>query len=206
MRPLLTLATFLTLSVSVQAQINGALVLKRHNTVVQRYYTYHNITFINQEGQTITGIIAGGTKDSVLLRFYDVRRGINAWGLPTWDTIAAIPMPYAISDIKYIVRNRTGLNYDADGTILISAGVVLQVLEIVNGAYLHQPFKDWFSSWSALTSVGLIGLGAWLLSLDSKRYHVGHRFHLEYYTFPAPVPQPLNAPQHYKSVAPPITD
>lgn len=207
MRHPLLLATFLTLAVAAHAQINGALVLKRHNTVVERYYTYRGITFIDQQGQRITGVIAGGAKDSVYLRFYDVRRGINYWGLPTWDTIGAMPMPYALSDIKYVIRTRTGLNYGADGTILISAAVVLQVLELINGAYLHQPAKDWFTSGSALTSIGLAGLGAWLLTLQSKRYRLGHTYHLEYYGFSAPGAPPPPLPKvPMKSVAPPIKD
>lgn len=208
MRPLFLLATFLTLAAATHAQINGALVLKRHNTVLQRYYTYRGITFVNQEGQRITGVIAGGSPDSVYLRFYDIRRGVNYWGLPTWDTVAAIPIPYALSDIKYVLRTRTGLNYEADGTILISAAVVLQVLELINGAYLHQPAKDWFTSGSALTSLGLAGLGAWLLTLQTKRYRLGRRYHLEYYGFATPgaAPPPPLPKTPMKSVAPPIKD
>lgn len=183
MKPLLTLVTFLTLHLAAHAQINGVIVLKRHNTTIQRYYTNRGFTFINQEDQRISGVVAGGAKDSIYLLFYDVRRAVNYWGLPAWDTVAAIPVPYALSDIKTVIRDRTSLNYTADGSILIGAAVGLQVLELVNGAYLKQSSKNWFSSGSFLTSVGLAGLGAWLLTLQTKHYRLGKKYHLEYYSF-----------------------
>jgi hypothetical protein len=183
MRPLLTLATFLTLHLATHAQINGVIALKRHSITIQRYFTNRSFTFIDQGGQRVTGVVAGGSRDTIYLRFYDIRRGANYWGLPTWDTLGNVPVPFAFSDIKEVVRDRTGLNYEADGSILIAAALGLQVLEVVNGAYLHQAARSWLSGGSFLTSVGLAGLGAWLLTLQTKHYHLGKKYHLEYYGF-----------------------
>jgi hypothetical protein len=187
MRLPLLLASLLALHLVAHAQIGGVVVLKRHNVTIQRYYTNRSsFTFINQDGQRITGVVAGGAQDTIYLRFFDVRRGMNYWGLPTWDTLANYPVPFAISGIKEVVRDRTGLNYAADGSVLIAAGVGLQLLEVINGAYLHQSARDWLTGGSFLTSVGLAGLGAWLITLQTKHYHLGKKYHLEYYGFSAP--------------------
>ncbi|TDW99581.1 hypothetical protein [Dinghuibacter silviterrae] len=187
MRFPILLTFLLTLHLATHAQISGVIALKRHNVTVQRYYANRSsFTFINQDGQRITGVVAGGAKDTIYLRFYDVRQGVNMLGLPTWDTLTNYPVPFAISEIKEVVRDRTSLNYAADGSILIAAGVGLQVLEVVNGAYMHQDAKDWLTGGSFLTSVGLAGLGAWLITLQTKHYRIGKKYHLEYYGFSAP--------------------
>ena len=190
MKTLLTLIVLLTLHGVPFAQFTGVLVLKRHYKTIERYYPGTTITFINQDNQQVSGIVTGGAKDTVYLRFLDVRQGLNQWELPGLDTLRDFPMAYDISAIKSIIRTRNHLNYAADGAVLIGAAVGLVVLEVVNGAYLHQSSREWLSAGSLITAAGLAGLGTWLITLQNKHYRLGKKYHLEYYGFtPGPTPK-----------------
>jgi hypothetical protein len=86
------------------------IVLKRHQKTIQRYFPGRTITFINTEGQRISGAVTGGAKDSIYIRFYDVRQGISQWGLPALDTLRDVPLGYSFAAIKTVIRERTHLN------------------------------------------------------------------------------------------------
>lgn len=186
MKILLTLAVFLSLSLLTHAQLNGVVVLKRHHKTIERYFEGKSIEFINQDGQRISGIITGVVKDTLLLRFIDVQQRTNYWGLPSMDTLREVPLAYAFSDIKTVVRTRTHLNYTADGIILIAAGAGLLIISAVNTAYYKEPVSDVASGAVLASSVGLMALGTWLITLQTQHYHLGKKYHLEYLGFTTP--------------------
>jgi hypothetical protein len=176
----------LCIGLTAQAQLNGVVVLKRNDHTIQRYFEGRSITFINQDDQQVEGIITGAVQDTIFLRFYDVRRVYSQFGLPALDTIHNISLAYSFSDIKTVIRVRDKLNYVADGSILMAAGVGVLVLGVFNGAYMHQPAKDWLSSGNIWAFLGLTGFGFWLTQQSERHYHLGKKFHLVYYGFPKP--------------------
>lgn len=186
MKILPALAFFLALSSFTQAQLNGVVVLKKHHKTIERYFEGKSIEFINQEGQHVSGLVTAVVHDTLMLRFIDVQQRANYWGLPTMDTLREVPLAYPFSEIKTVVRTRTHLNYTADGIILIAAGVGLLVVSAVNTAYYKEPASDFASSTVLYTSLGLVGLGTWLITLQTKHYHLGKKYHLEYLGFTAP--------------------
>jgi hypothetical protein len=186
MKILLTLIAVLTLAASTQAQLNGVVVLKKNRKTIERYFEGKSIEFITKYDQHVSGLITGVVKDTLLIRFIDVQQRANYWGLPTMDTLREVPLAFAFSDITTIVKVRTHLNYTADGIILMAAGVGLLVVDAVNTAYYKQPASDMFSGADIYISLGLIGLGAWMVSLQVKHYHLGNKYHLEYLAFTAP--------------------
>ncbi len=183
MNRLFVLLALLTLHPATNAQLNGIIVLKRNNTTLQRYFEGKSIEFINSYDQPISGLITKVVKDTLYLRFLDIRQGVNYWGLPTMDTLKEVPLAYAFSDIKTVIVHRTHLNYVADGVVLIAAGVALLVVSAVNTAYFKEPIRDVASAGDLIGAGALAALGAWLITLQTKHYHLGGRFHLDYIGF-----------------------
>ena len=71
-------------------------------------------------------------------------------------------------------------NYQADGTILIVAGVGVLVLNVVNGLYTNEKAGSWVKTSGWITAGALILGGILLKRARYKNYSIGKKFTLHY--------------------------
>lgn len=183
MKALLSFLVCLCCWVSLRAQLNGVLVLKRNEITIERYYPGKQFTFINRDDQSITGVIDRVEKDTLYLTFYQERRVTNDLGMFGTDS-SAIHLAYSFNDIKTVVKYRDKLNYVADGVVLIAAGALCVVIGVVNSIHFQESAGSYAGIGGA--GLGMAILGYWLTRQAERHYHLGRVFHLEYYGFPTP--------------------
>ena len=96
------------------------------------------------------------------------------------DSVFVNGQPFHIKEIKTIRYERTKLNYQADGLILMIAGGGVLLLGAVNGMYRGDPASEWYTPASYITAGALLGLGFFLIKSQYKKYHLGKKYKLEY--------------------------
>src|ERR1017187_7199533 len=82
-----------------------------------------------------------------------------------------------IDKIIKVKANRMGLNYLADGGMIIAGGVFYSLIVLINGLLSHnQPL---FTNTNIETGSGLIIFGYLLTTLQTKNYTIGDKWHLK---------------------------
>jgi hypothetical protein len=134
------------------------LILEKNGENVKTYATGMSITMETIYHQWFDGVITAIRHDSIFVNDY----------------------PFHYKEIATIKKERRGLNYEADGYILMIAGGGVLLLNAVNGAYRGDNAKTWYSSGSFITAGSLLVGGFLLTRLRSRDYHIGKKFTLEY--------------------------
>lgn len=96
------------------------------------------------------------------------------------DSVFINGFPFHYKEIATIKRDRNKLNYEADGVLLMAAGVGVVILGAVNGWYRGDNAGTWYSSTSYITAAGLIAGGYLLKNARYKYYHLGKKYKLTY--------------------------
>jgi hypothetical protein len=148
---------FGVMSLHLSAQTN-VVILEKKGENVKTYATGVEITFETIYHQWFQGVITAVRHDSVFVNDY----------------------PFHYKEIAAIKSERKGLNYTADGSILVVAGGGVLLLNAVNGAYRGDKAKTWYTSGSIITSAALLVVGFLLIKSQFKTYHLGKKYTLEY--------------------------
>ncbi|PWT75927.1 MAG: hypothetical protein C5B59_07760 [Bacteroidetes bacterium] len=96
------------------------------------------------------------------------------------DSIFINNIAFHYKEIKTLRRERTKLNYTADGTILIIAGGGVLLLGAVNGLYRGDAPKDWYKPASYITAAAFILGGIILIKSKYKTYPLGKKYTIHY--------------------------
>ena len=143
---------------SVQVQSDDIVVLKRNGANLRTYTTGLSLTMETIYDQWFDGTITAIRNDSVFLN----------------------GLPFDIKEISAIKRERTGLNYGLDGTLLMAAGGAALIVAGVNGILQSSDFSQWYSP-AYLAVAGSFLVGGFLLKhAHFKKYNLGKKYTLEY--------------------------
>jgi hypothetical protein len=96
------------------------------------------------------------------------------------DSVFVNDVPFHYKEIKTIRRERTKLNYETDGTILMIAGGGVLLLGAVNGLYRGDPANEWYTTTSYIVAGTLLVGGYLLTRAHYKKYNLGKKYTLEY--------------------------
>ena len=156
MKIIFTLLLLLTV-MHTRAQ-RDLLVLEKNGSNVKTYSEGIDITVETIYHQWFEGIITAIRHDSVFINGF----------------------PFHYKEIATIKKNRSKLNYEADGVLLMAAGAGVIILGAVNGWYRGDNAGKWYTSTSYITAGALL-LGGYLLTKARyKYYHLGKKYTLTY--------------------------
>jgi hypothetical protein len=96
------------------------------------------------------------------------------------DSIFINGIAFHYKEIAAIRMDRTKINYQTDGTLLMAAGVGVLLLGAVNGLYRGDQVKNWYAPASFITAGGLLLLGYLCRRSANKTYLLGKKYTLQY--------------------------
>lgn len=142
------------------AQSDDIVILKRNGSNIKTYGTglYFNMQTIYD--QWFNGVITAVRHDSIFLNGF----------------------PFHYKEISAIRRERTKLNYVVDGTILMLAGGGLLFLGAFNGILRSDVISQWYTPANLIVSGSLLAGGFLLRNAHSKKYVLGKKYTLEYFS------------------------
>ena len=119
-----TLAFFLTMALLVSsvsigfAQGSDMVVLKKGaNKTLKTYIAGSQIHFISIAGNEVEGNIKKIERDSIFIHTYDSRAAYTMWGTSFWDTVSVSLSRYHISEIREIIKPKSGFGFIKNGRI-----------------------------------------------------------------------------------------
>ncbi len=173
------LATFLLFfSVQVFSQASDFItVVKRNGRTVKTFFPGLSISFETFDKRAFSGEITSIRHDSVFIREWDIRPVLNFVGIPTVDTLGTFMAGFHYKEIdKVEVSDRMRLQQITPGRILIIGGAGYALLNVINGAYLHQSVTSKKNLTSLGIATGAVGLGLLFNYISKHR----NRYHVEY--------------------------
>jgi hypothetical protein len=174
----LLLIIFLSSSVKIFSQASDFIVVKKRNgRTIKTFFPGLSITFETTDKRGISGTIAAIRHDSIFVREYDIRPVMGIGNVPTIDTLGTLMSGFYYKEIEKVdVSDRMGFSEITPGRILIIGGAGYALLNVINGAYLHQSI----TSSKNLTSLGIAAgaVGAGLLANYIKKH--ANKYHVEY--------------------------
>ncbi|MFT3936781.1 MAG: hypothetical protein QM726_24365 [Chitinophagaceae bacterium] len=173
---------FLLLIILIPASLSGfsqasdfIVVKKGNNRTVKTFFPGVHIAFVTFDKRTADGEITAIRNDSVFVKEWDIRQAINYIGIPVLDTLGSYMSGWHYKEIdKVDVSDKMRFREITPGRILIIGGTGYALLNVINGAYLHESV----TSSKNLTSLGIAGgavaTGVLInyISRHSKKYHV----------------------------------
>lgn len=174
----LLLFIFLTAAAKSFSQASDFIsVKKRNNRTLKTFFPGVHISFETFDKRQVSGLITSIRNDSVFVKEWDVRPMINGLGIPITDTVGAYLSGFHYREIKKVeVSDRMKLQQLTPGRILIIGGTGYALLNVINGAYLHQSVTSAKNLTSLGIAAGAVGAGL-LTNYLVKR---GNRYHVEY--------------------------
>ena len=178
MLKIVLLLLFASLSAQSFSQASDFIVVKKRNgRTVKSFFPGVHISFQTFDKRQASGLITDIHGDSVFVEEYDIRQVINFVGIPVWDTLGHYLSGFNYKEIDQVdVSDRMKLQEVTPGRILIIGGAGYALLNVINGAYLHESV----TSSKNLTSLSIAG-GAVVTGL-LVNYISKHRnkYHVEY--------------------------
>ncbi|MEO5682025.1 MAG: hypothetical protein ABIQ88_05245 [Chitinophagaceae bacterium] len=150
-------------------------VKKRNNRTLKTFFPGVPITFQTYDKRQASGLIIAIRNDSVFLKNWDIRPGYNSLGIPVTDTLGVYLSGYHYKEIdKVDVSERMHFQQLTPGRILIIGGTGYALLNVINGAYLHEPITSSKNLTSLGIAAGAVGMGFLTnyLIKHSNKYHV----------------------------------
>jgi hypothetical protein len=138
MRVFLLLILIIYFNSSSFGQASDFIIIKKYRTTVKSYFPGSPIKFETVYGNYLSGDITAIYHDSLFIKQYQLVP--NNFGINTVDTLGSYIIGIPYKDIRVMIFNKKQapgfLRY---GTIFIIGGLGYAVLNLVNGAYLHEP-------------------------------------------------------------------
>ncbi|MEY3060058.1 MAG: hypothetical protein RL000_1410, partial [Bacteroidota bacterium] len=106
----------LVMSASCLAQGSDMVVLKKGaDKTLKTYIAGSQIHFISIAGNEVEGNIKKIERDSIFIHTYDSRAAYTMWGTSFWDTVSVSLSRYHISEIREIIKPRSGFGFIKNG-------------------------------------------------------------------------------------------
>lgn len=178
MRKMFVFALMLLFVLDTQAQTSFDIVVLRNrkNHTIKSFFAGIPITFGDQSGQVISGVIKRVANDSVFIQQYDIRQAATMWGTQVQDTISTYFIKYHTNEIVWIAKPRQMAQPIRNGTAFMLGGAGYALLHVFNAAYLGEPVL-----WSNMAIAGGVIAGGYLLKkIHSNRYVIGKKYKLIY--------------------------
>jgi hypothetical protein len=174
----LLLILFLSFSVKIFSQASDFIVVKKRNgRTVKTFFPGLPISFETVDKRPVSGFITAIRNDSIFVREADVRPVMTSIGIPVTDTVGIYYSGFHYKEIgKVDVSDRTRFQEVTPGRILIIGGTGYALLNVINGAYLHESITSSKNLTSLGTAAGAVGLGILLNYISKHR----NQYHVEY--------------------------
>ncbi len=174
----LLLFIFISLTAKSFSQASDFISVKKiNNRTLKTFFPGLRISFETYDKRQVSGLITSIRNDSLFVKEWDVRPMINGLGIPVTDTVGSYLSGFNYKEINKVeVSDRMKLQQLTPGRILIIGGTGYALLNLINGAYLHQSITSSKNLTSLGIAAGAVGAG-FLTNLLIKR---GNRYRVEY--------------------------
>lgn len=181
MKALLLLCSLFLFGLTVSAQSNDFLLLKKKGKTVRRLFAGQYITIALEDTGPYDMLIKDVYRDSVRLMGYSLIPNPTVYGGFYIDTVDRfyINKPYKSITAFYSNKNKK-FNIGGSGGTLMAAGFLGLLITGVNAAYLKEPVFTGGTPWFAAGSVALMGAGYWLFKASTKPITIGKKYELVY--------------------------
>lgn len=175
---LLLLIIVVLLSAKVFSQASDFIVVKKRNgKTVKTFFPGLPISFVTVDKRPVSGLITAIRHDSIFIREADIRPVMTNIGIPVTDTVGIYYSGFHYNEIgKVDVSDRMRFQEVTPGRILIVGGTGYILLNVINGAYLHESLTSSKNLTSLGTAAGAVGLGVLLNYIARHR----NQYHVEY--------------------------
>ncbi|MEO6315667.1 MAG: hypothetical protein ABIU63_16670 [Chitinophagaceae bacterium] len=150
-------------------------VKKRNNRTIKSFFPGVYIAFQTFDKRYAAGIISAIRNDSVFVTAWDIRPMYTSLGIPMADTVGTYTSGFHFKEIQTVdVSNKMKLQQLTPGRILIIGGAGYALLNLINGAYLHESITSSKNLKSLGIAAGAVGTGMLTnyLLRKSKKYRV----------------------------------
>ncbi|HTL08497.1 MAG TPA: hypothetical protein VL307_09585 [Chitinophagaceae bacterium] len=150
-------------------------VKKRNNRTVKTFFPGVPISLQTYDKRQSAGIIKAIRNDSIFVREWDIRPMLNGLGIPVVDTVAEYLSGFHYKEIAFIdVSDRMKMQQLLPGRILIIGGTGYALLNVINGAYLHESITSSKNLRSLGIAAGAVGVGILTTTLlkRTRRYKI----------------------------------
>lgn len=172
---LITLMLFASLT-SV-AQGSDIVVLKKGaDKTLKTYIAGSQIHFISIAGNEVEGNIKKIERDSIFIHIYDSRAAYTMWGTSFWDTVSVGLSRYHISEIREIIKPKSGFGFIKNGYLFMIAGISYAILHVVNAPILNQPIIPG----QLAVAGGITASGIALNRIHKTTVRLGKKYYLQY--------------------------
>jgi hypothetical protein len=160
MKPLLLFFFLLFILTASSQSLDYISVRKANGQVVKNYYAGSDVVFQLNDGSYLRGPIQTIRNDSVYVTLYDIRYYPTTWGTYMKDTIATRIVGIRYKEISRIFLNRHRSFFQRmAGPLLMIGGAGYLTVNVLNGAFYHQPITDSKNLQRIGTAAGVFGLG-----------------------------------------------
>jgi hypothetical protein len=174
MLKLLLLTILLSTSAKIFSQASDFItVKKRNNRTIKTFFPGVSVSFLTVYKRPVNGMITAIQHDSIFVKEWDVRAVPTTFGVTVLDTAGVYITGFHYKEIETIdVSDRTRFQQVTVGRILIIGGIGYTALNIINGAYLHEPVTDSRNLKNLGIAAGAVGTGLLInyLSRHKKKY------------------------------------
>jgi hypothetical protein len=167
----------LVMSASCLAQGSDMVVLKKGaDKTLKIYIAGSQIHFISIAGNEVEGNIKKIERDSIFIHTYDSRAAYTMWGTSFWDTVSVSLSRYHISEIREIIKPRSGFGFIKNGYLFMIAGISYAILHVVNAPILDQPIIPG----QLVVAGGITATGVVLNRIHKNTIKLGKNHYLQY--------------------------
>jgi hypothetical protein len=122
------------------AQSDFIVVKKRNNRTVKTFMPGSTITITTFQDYTLSGPVDTIRDDSIFVRMYNIRVMPTQFGTTIIDTAGSNVRGVHYKDIQKIdVGKKESFVFVKNGTLFMVVGLGYIALNLINGAYLHEP-------------------------------------------------------------------
>jgi uncharacterized membrane protein YccF (DUF307 family) len=167
----------LSASLFADAQGSDMVVLKKGaDKTLKTYIAGSQIHFITIAGNEVEGNIKKIERDSLFIHTYDSRAAYTMWGTSFWDTVSVSLSRYHISEIREIIKPRSGFGFIKNGYLFMIAGISYAILHVVNAPILDQPIIPG----QLAVAGGITASGVALNRIHKNTVRLGKKHYLQY--------------------------
>lgn len=174
---LFLLIVIITCNLTSSAQGSDMIVLKKGaEKTLKTYIAGSQIHFISIAGNEVEGNIKKIEKDSLFIHTYDSRAAYTMWGTSFWDTVSVSLSRYHISEIREIIKPKSGFGFIKNGYLFMIAGISYAILHVVNAPILDQPIiPGQLAVAGGITATGIV-----LNRVHKNTVRLGKKHYLQY--------------------------
>ena len=159
------------------AQGSDMVVLKKgENKTLKTYIAGSQIHFISIAGNEVEGNIKKIERDSIFIHTYDSRAAYTMWGTSFWDTVSVSLSRYHISEIREIIKPKSGFGFIKNGYLFMIAGITYAILHVVNAPILNEPIIPG----QLAVAGGITASGIVLNRIHKNTIRLGKNHYLQY--------------------------